>query len=232
MPKKSKKEEKKEDPTDVQAMFVKLNGLGDLARSALTLSEITRPVFAVKTKSGYTLLSPGIKLGDARVVFFLEQKKVDSVLVYHPADAQSREVLEFKNVGGSRTPGMTIQYIPVIEVEKNPYGVRKDKPKVINVQLKDYKTLAKSAITKATEANMLGRVYSFKYKGKSYIGSFTILDDDKTFCYAEGNTKGAKFLRYSYATEELEPTDTFGDHTYLYLTVVNLAEPFPFFRPD
>ena len=81
-------------------------------------------------------------------------------------------------------------------------------------------------------------LYAFSMKGKSFLCGFDMIDelcdDRKTFYYAAvKDKKRGGFAKYGYADNTFGFTDTVGEHSYIYIKIINLAEPFQFFKmPD
>ena len=68
-----------------------------------------------------------------------------------------------------------------------------------------------------------------------YAGSFSLLgeeDDTRVFAFARLEANGKHhFFRYNYNTDKVELTDSFGEHSYMYLRIINLQEAPSFFKP-
>ncbi len=232
---KGEKKEEKKGKTSVH--FVKVKALADFARALATFGEGTHAAYAVKDGQWYRIFALGLKIGDIRLAYYTESKAIGSMLVYQPGTTMGPESAEIKNITSPVSNQRGAQNMPIIELARNPYvdGGEKAKVKAVMVRIKNCDAVIRGLITKSLENNTIGRVYCFKYGGKTYIGSFILLedDDDKMFCYAEcPDGKEFSFFRYNYTTDKVEPTEVFGEHSYLYVRVINLAEPFNFFKPE
>jgi len=98
-----------------------------------------------------------------------------------------------------------------------------------------YESLVKSLVKKAVEKEEIEKAYIFEKNSKYYIGVFDLLeeltDNKKSFYYAElKEYSESSFIRYNYSSDKIEFTKDFGEHSYLYIKLINLAEPFPFFK--
>ncbi len=215
---------------------VRLKSLKDLARNVLTFGGHTRPIYSIKEKGHYRLFAPGIKLGDVRLVFYAETKEKGNFLMYQPGTQLVKENAEVKGAMLIEMQGRGIHNIPIIELNKNPYTEdKKAKEKVTNIEVLDYFSIIRGVIQRSLEDETIGKVYAFKHKSIHYIGTFTLMEEEETrnFCYAKTDfAKDYSFFRYNYTTDTAEPADVFGEHSYLYVRIINLEEAFSFFKPE
>ncbi len=226
---------KSSEKSKTLSYFIKLRSLGDFARNASTFGEGVRSVFALKEKSVYKIFAPSVKLGETRLMLYVESKEPGTCIAYKPGTATEKEVLELRDTMVNQDKNPNLQNIPIMEIAANPFGDKHGKIKVSSVRVKSSDALVKWIVSKSIENSGIGKVLSFKYKGDNYIGSFGLLDDEenKMFFYAKTNiTKEFRFFRYNYTEDKVEPTDTFGEHSFLYVRIINLAEPFSFFKPE
>ncbi|MFI5412686.1 MAG: hypothetical protein ACHQX1_02245 [Candidatus Micrarchaeales archaeon] len=228
-----KKDSEKEKTT---TYFVKLKSLADLARNISTFGDGVRPLFSFKEKGSYRIFTYGIKIGDTRLILFFDSKAGGNFVVYQPGTAAGKEIADVKENMVMQTQNRDLQNIPIIELVKSPFHEdKKAKTKIMNVGIKDYQSIIKGVIARSLENGGIGKVYAFKNKSGTYIGAFNLIEeeDTKVFCYAKVDfAKDYSFFRYNYTTDNVEQTDTFGEHSYLYVRVINLAEPFLFFKPE
>lgn len=232
MERKQKKEKKQSKPN---VQFVKLASLSDLARNSTSFSDSTRPIFAVRMGGAYRLFESGPKAGEARLVFYVEQKLSGNFLCYKPAGIDGSEVAELRNTVSFTPQGSEMHSIPIVEIKQSPFEEKKP-PSAMNIAVADFAAIIKGTITRSLGSDSISKVYAFRSGGKAYIGSFILMEeeeDQKLFCYAQIESKNAfPFYRYNYQTDKVEPTEVFGEHQYLYVRVINLAQPFSFFKPD
>ncbi|MCW6159775.1 MAG: hypothetical protein LVQ95_01645 [Candidatus Micrarchaeales archaeon] len=223
--------EKKQGKPSVQ--FVKLVSLADLARNATTFSDSARPIFAMKAGSSYRLFDQGPKAGDARIIFYVESKSSSGFLCYKPAGSSDKEVAELRETVSFTPQGSEMHSIPIIEIKQSPFEEKKS-ASAMNVAVTDYTAIIKGTITKSLSSESIGKVYAFKSGNKAYIGTFSLIEEEedlRVFCYAQiENGNAFAFYRYNYQTDKVEQTDVFGEHQYLYVRVINLAQPFSFFK--
>ncbi len=233
--KKSAKKEK-DKPKKASAYFLELKSINELARNVSTFGEGVRPLYAVKQGKNFRIMSPSIKVGDARLVLYVDSNVCKNFLIYRPGTTSEKETLEFKDTILAAAPGQDIQNIPVIEFVDNPFDEAKEKPKVMCLRVKDCASVVKGILTRSMESGHIGKVYCFGSKAEHYIGSFTMMDDEddtKMFCYAKMDSKDTcSFFRYNYNTDKVEATNSFGEHSYIYVRIINLASVPSFFKPD
>jgi hypothetical protein len=219
--------------------LIRLDTLLDLARNACTFSAGTRPIFMIKKGALYLVISLGIHIGSTRTAFFAESKKDGNFLVYSPKNlADGAETAEITDSIRGYALDQSYYKIPIVELTGNAFFEEKDykKGKVECVSASDYGSIVRSVIVRsAEEESTMPKVYAFTYKGERHIGSFSLLEDEdtKVFCYAKAGTgKAFSFFRYSYTDDRLDTADSIGEHSFIYVRVINLSEPFPFFKPD
>lgn len=225
-----KGKEKKEDSV---FHLVKLGSLGDLARN-VSFGDAPRPLYAFKEKGAYRLFCNGPKVGDAKLVFYFEVNKIDNCLLYRPDSPGNPETLEFRSSMVLQAQDMSLQNIPIIELLKSPFG-KEGKVKAKCIGVKGESAIVKAVISRALEHEGMGKLYCFDYKNGKYVGAFNLLDEDGegTFCYAKAESKELfGFFRYNYTSDRIEPTNSFGEHSYLYVKVINLDAAFIFFKPE
>jgi hypothetical protein len=215
--------------------FVKLKSLSDLARNVSTFGDAARPLYAFKDKNVYRLFCYSIKIGDTRLILYIEAKSIDNSMMYQPGMLNANEKVEFRATMIMPNPNMNVQNIPITELVSDPFDKKDGEVKVKNIGIRDYNAVVKGIISKSLEHEGIGKVYAFTYKSSTYIGAFNLLDeeDEKIFCYAKTDLqKEYGFFRYNYTTDKVEATNIFGEHSYLYVKIINLADAFIFFKPE
>jgi hypothetical protein len=223
----------------ISIKLVKLGSLLDLARNACTFSTGARPVFMIKKDGRYLVVTLGIHIGETRTAFYAESKKSGNFLLYCPkSPANGEETAEIVESPESYMADQSSYKIPIVGISGKAFVEEKDyrKGRVECVEALDPGSVVRSVIGRASEDEApMPKVYSFTYKSERYIGSFQVLEDEdiKVFCYAKAGTEKAfSFFRYNYTDGRLDQTDSLGEHSFIYTRVINLAEPFPFFKPD
>jgi hypothetical protein len=230
------------EQSEIKSCYFRAKSLADLCRFASTFSgEYSQLLFSFRTKDQLTVFSPGIKLGGTRSVFFFDLKTKASVnfISYKASTATTQEATDMLEKITPAHQDRNTAIMPVIELMSNPFVAAKEPPKIICVRVRGIDLLVKASINKSMEHATIGRLYVFGKGGKYYAGSFSVLYLDegnedseiKVFSYAElKEQKESQFFRYDYNNDTVEPTNIFGEHSYLYTRVVNLAEPPTFFK--
>ncbi len=229
MAKKGGKSEKKE----ITTYSVRLSSLTDLARAACTFSP-SPIIFAIKEKGGYKLMLPGERVDESSNVYTFETDKIANFCIYSPSGAS--EKLEFKDDIGTEQHDFKTYRIQMIELLNDPFKGRESdgKENLLLFKVKEPESLIKGMLSGVTQEEKMGRVYRFAHKGKEYLCAFnTAYDGSVLVLYAE--TKPANvfnFISYNYSSNKLEFMKSLENTAYVSLAVVNLAEPFPFFKPE
>jgi hypothetical protein len=224
---------KKDKGTKKSVYPVQLKRLDDLALNATSFDSI-RPIYAFRDGDHYVLYTQSLKIGDPQMILYYKEKRIGKYIVFRPHTATEKGACGFTDTSMIRTPQPNTHIFPIIEFEKAPYETRLGKLKINQVKIIDFEKLLKGVMMQHMEGGV-GKIFAFKYKGDMYISSFHIIDDEeiKTFSYAKLKLdKDYAFFRYSYAEDRIEPTDIFGESSYLYVRIIYLAEAFPFFKPE
>jgi hypothetical protein len=229
-----KKAESKKGKGTKKAVYpVQLKRLSDLAMNS-TSFDGARPIYAFREGDHHVLYAQSIKLGDPQLVFYLNQRQIGKYILFRPQTPTDRGACEFTDTSAMKTPQPNTHIFPIIEFEKAPYEVKKARLKVNQVGIVDFEKLLKGIMMQHMDGGV-GKVFAFRHGGNAYISTFHIIDDDdiKTFSYAKAALdKDYGFFRYNYSEDRIEPTDVFGEPSYLYVRIIHLAEAFPFFKPE
>lgn len=225
---------KKRGKDETDACYVRLNSALDLARNSCDFTGAVRPINAVKEGKEYRLFSIGEKVCGTRMLYYCKSGAIGKFCIYNPG-GESKERLEMKDEISTEASDMRLYKIPVIELLKNPYRVKeKAKLEATLVQVKDFSSLIKALISDTVgEEGGAPKVYGFFSKGEHFIGSYEVFHEGsaKFFAYARVEKDIFNSIGYNYANGAVETMDSFNSKSHMYVRVVNLAEPFPFFRP-
>lgn len=224
MPKTKKKESAK------RILWVKVKSKLDLVRAACSFDTYSKDILLLKIDGKDSLCFFGEELDDTTIGYYYETKCEDDFIIYS-ADAEGEKIMPSK-AGGERLNAHYINVVPIEELPLEKAGNAKDL--VLKVKIGRSESLIKSIIKKGVEKEDIESAYIFEADKKMYIGVFDLLeelsDSKKIFYYAElSNYEESSFIRYNYSVNKIEFTKEFGEHTYLYIKLINLAEPFPFF---
>ncbi len=212
--------------------YVQLNALIDLARSTCTLGGGASHINAIKQGSKYRLFSLGEKLDGIRLLYCIDVDSKGDMLVYNPSAED--EDCAFKDSVPLSPEDYRKYKIPVVEISHSLYTIKnKLGDEVATVQVKDLASLVKSIVSDTSGRTESIRMYSFFYKDKHIIGTFALFRDGatRTFAYTASDSKERfGYLRYNYLNDSVEFCRSTTEKAMIYLRVMNLAEPFPFFR--
>ncbi len=228
MPKKEGKDE------NSKIIFTRLSSLNDLARYACKFDSTASEVF-YEEGSG-RLFSFGERVGNTLIAYYIDAPKKADGIRYAYAVQDSGETAELTSE--IDTQQLHSYYINVISINMlNFQKAKKIEQKGINyIKVGSVKNLAKMILKKSMEAETIGSSFVFGYGSKIVVGAFDLVeelsDGKKTFYYAiadekEEDAKKACFIRYNYSTDSLEFTDEFGEHSYMYVKLIHLAEQLP-----
>jgi hypothetical protein len=221
----------KKDGKALSAYYMELESPLDLTRRES--GNGPGSISAIKNGGVYRLLSYGEKLGDLRIVYYADVEKISNFLVYNPG-SDSKEGFE---IVGSVPGGYDFKSykFPIMELASDPYTEAKDfkkADKIIKVQAKDPDSLIRSIVSQAHEDESVPRLYAF-FNGKEHIiGTFGLFheSDAKIFIYSVTEIKKMfSALSYNYTDDKIEPVDSFTEKSLIYIRVINLKKPFPFF---
>lgn len=227
-----KKDKKKKEDKELYAYYIELESELDFARQAVDSSNIK----ALKEGAKYRLIDPAEKLGDVRLVYYTMVPKVSNFLVYNPGYSGSKEVYEIKDTIAEHADYRSFR-APIVELVTNPYSEVKDLKKagkIMKVEVKDYKALVKSVAGRARDEDTPSKLYAFFNGSDHILGTFEFFREGeiRIFAYAKTQPK-EKFnaLNYNYSSNLIQPVNSFmfPDNSSIYIRVINLKKPFPFF---
>jgi hypothetical protein len=212
--------------------YIKLGTLLDLARSSCSIGIGASHINAIKQGSRYRLFSIGEKLDSTRLLYCLDVDSRGDALVYNP-NAEEEEC-EFKDVVPVAPEDYKKYKIPVVELSSSVYTIRnKLSDAVTAVRVKGLEALVKSIVSDTSGRTETVKLYSFFYNAQHIIGTFSLFRDvaSKTFAYTSTDAKGQfGYLRYNYLNDSVEFCHSTAEKPLIYLRIINLAEPFPFFK--
>ena len=220
-------------PQKISVAMVGLQSLQDLVRFNSTFSTELSHLYAVKERGGgYRIFVRGEKIGSCIVVYSFLSDSIKRYIIYGPHSSRREEVQMVDEIS-KYLQDYKLYKTELIELLENPFAECKSQ-KVLVLKVTDYRSLVMKEVH-SSEEEKIGKVYLFVHKGKEYIGIFNFFhDDDVTvLLYAEaGGCAGKAFFRYNYISNTLELADSFVENQYPCVRIINLKEPFNFFRPE
>ena len=227
MPKSSKKGVK-------QLLYVEVRTLDDIARFSCRFDSSAREL--ISSKNGKKQRVIGLAEGmDEKVIALYTDIDLDADTIRYVYGEGQEKGTEFVHGTELRQPGVC--YINLVGLEMSKFGVAKESAfKGVNcVRIGRLDDLVKSLVKRGVMRDNIEYAYAFGHKGKTVIGAFDIIEElaseRKTFYYSTSNSSiEASFARYKYSTGSIDFSNDFGEHSYMYVKIINLAKAFPFFK--
>lgn len=214
---------------ELVALYLKLDSLKDLARNAASERSF---ILAVKTKDGYSLMCEGERIGDGKIMYLFETKKIGRYLIY----SSDEELGERADILDDVTEGpdhYKSQRTPIIEILKDPYSPmdKKDLKDVGIVEAKDMDSLMRAVVSEMGEDEM-PKVVSFKSGKERIVGTLTLLKEhNKLFLYSKSpKIEPFSNITYDYNSDRVEASQSFSGMSKVHIRVINLEEKPPFFN--
>jgi hypothetical protein len=230
--KKANKKGKSKEKKELYAYYVELESPLDLARQAFGYT--AGHIKAMKNKDKYVLMTPGERIGELRLIYYTQVDAIGNFFVYNPG-SDSLERFEIKDRIISDHTDYKSYKAPIVEMLTTPYSELKDMKKggkVTKIEIKNSDALIKSLASYAQEDDPLPKLYAF-FDGKDHIiGTFEFFHESgiRIFTYAKiAIPERFSALSYNYTTDSIEPVNSFTEKSAIYIRVINLKKPFPFF---
>ena len=212
--------------------YVPVSTIFDLARVSCVLGSGASHITAIKQGSAYRLYSLGEKLDNLRLLYYLDAEYKGEVLVYNPNAEEEECAFE------DRVPLAPEDYkkykIPVVEISKSLYTIKsKLGDAVATVKVNGVEALVKSIVGDTSGRTEGIKLYAFFHNSQYIIGTFSLFRDGgmKTFAYASTDSdEQFGYLRYNYQNDSVEFCHNTTEKSLIYLRIINLEGPFPFFK--
>jgi hypothetical protein len=215
--------------------YARAESIEDIARRACKFDYTSDLLLLNRTAKGNELISFGGRIKDTILAYYVNVKESGRIIRYAPASEGAAEKAEF--VPSMRADATNGYYINVMKADLGGFSRSKgiDAKSVELIGVDSALDLVSAVIKKTSkEESAFAHVYAFPFKGRRILAAFDLVNslsnDRPAFFFAPFEGKTRSFARYDYREDRLDFTDTIGEHAYLYAKVINLAEPFPFFR--
>ncbi len=222
------KKEKSNNGKKLHALYMEVGSLLDLAR--LTMGRSSH-IKALKKDAEYILSTQGEKIGETRLIYFIRSKNVGKFLLYDP-EIDGKEHAEVTDAMPDHPEFRSLR-IPIMEIDTNPYSDGKLAiNSAINVRASDFDSFVKALAAMHEDGSP--RAYAFFSGPGHIIGTFDMFREPGTKVFTFSNSpfdKPFSAIRYNYITGKASATDSFTDNSSIYIRVINLRRPFPFFKP-
>lgn len=230
--KKARKEAKKEVK---ELLYIETQSIEDLARFSCRFDSSAKEMLIFKFKGKHRMVALGEAIGDSVMALYKDSEIDADTLRYVYVSEDHKESMEVASSFDQRQSGSA--YINLISIDMSKFNEAKPKEmKGINcIKINKLDDLVKSGIKRSVMRDTIDMLYAFEYKGKTVLGAFDIIEElsgeKKTFYYSISNTKiKANFARYKFGTNTIDFSNEFGEHSYMYVKIINLAKAFPFFK--
>ena len=213
---------------DIYAAYCEVESEIDLAKTALCSGK--RFINAVAAGKNIRLFVQGEKFNDIRILYYKDVEKRGSILTYVHENGESAALTDIV----PERQDFRSYVAQIVEFSDLPYKEEKDFKKVgqiIKAEVKDHAMLAKCVAALTADDEGIPKMYSFFSKGEHIIGSFDLFHEGaKVFSYSKIQEK-ASFgaLKYDYMTGRVLPANLMNDNIGIYIRIINLKNPFPFF---
>lgn len=209
--------------------FVKVEAELDLIRYASRFSGPSLPIFAVEENGVYKLIALGEKLEKSRFAYYFESESINCCIIYKPKGSAETFFNQKKQV----QQDYDAYNISIIELAENPF-LQKSQSGIVFTEVKNYNDIIKMAIAESAESEELPHVYSFTIGNSRVIGFFASFSEDEQqiFLYSKAQIGKNSFFRYNFADNKLDLLNGIKEDIGFYVRIINLAEPFKFFKPE
>lgn len=219
-------------PKSNSILYVKLASLNDLARHACNYDYTASSIICLKKQQGYMLMTFGEQVDGATIAYYVNSPQSEKLISYtYPSSNGQGENTHFVKEMGTHPD----HFMNIIGMDgRNMKEAKKLKP-MLAVKVESPQELVMAVIKSGVEHGSLPHMYSFT-KGKgTVICAFDIVEElaegPKTLYYATmEKNPNACFARYKYTENKVDFTACMGEHSYMYAKIINLAEPFQFFK--
>lgn len=215
-------------------LYIKLKSLDDLCRYVCNFDYTNSSLMLTKEGSQQRLFAVGETVGDSTIAYYVNVTKPEQVISYtYPSYDNQSENSHFLEAPAHQQS----HYMNIINIRRSGFKQSKlNAPKdLITIELEDSSDLIKAIIKRGVSSESIPQIYAFEYGKKTIMCGFDVIeelsDDVKILYYAvSSSTKRENFARYKYSENKVDFTDFLGEHSYMYAKIINLAEPYPFFK--
>ena len=213
--------------------FVRLHSLADLCRISCEVDEPS-VVYASQAANNWRLFCFGEKLASAQIVYYANIDRPSRFINYSLEDGE-KENVSLSEQADFVVPSQTRCSINVVNIDISKMSSCKN-IKVNKVRVGSLLDLAKLVVKQSAKDEAVPKMYFYldadSTKGIATFGAFNLIDelndDTDYFYFALGEYTQGAFLRYDYKADSTSFSNSVEDHSYFYIKLVRLAEPFVF----
>ena len=199
----------------------------ELARLACNFNTNNKDLLSYKEDKHTVLMLPGEKIGNTTLAY--------CALSEANADTMNYQNVGYESINFEKTESVNSYLINIISIDPSSFIEKKiDWKKTNAVRLEQCEDLVRCLVKKSIENEYICNALVFRKDGKTVIMAFDVLEnlsDERTIFYAvsDNEIKGC-FARYKYSDNKIDFSDEMSDHTYMYVKLIYLKEPFSFFN--
>ncbi len=216
-------------------ILLRLSSLADMARYAYNFNFTFDSVFLEKIGKREVICAFGEKIDGKTLLYTLDTDKPAKFIRYKPPENDDREEASLvqEYFQGTQTINITSMQMESLGVVKNT-----EKLKFKALELPYVEDLIKLGIkSSSAEEDGLACLYCFSEGDEGIVYGIDLVEklrsDDTVIYYAKiKNGKHFSFARYDYKNGKAEFAEAVGEHSYMYLKIINLAEKPFFFRSN
>ncbi|ASI13446.1 hypothetical protein Mia14_0103 [Candidatus Mancarchaeum acidiphilum] len=219
----------------MKVAYVKLASLKDFVKSSCDFSRNFLSSISMKEGKRYRLIAEGERINETEILYYYDTDKISNFIIYNPVKDLEPEMSSKKD----NTDMYNNYIISIASMLSNPFKESELKQGSVNmVEIESYKALLIAAINRFSDDNSIGKIYLFNYGKKPYIGTFNLMNgsDNSTFFFSKLPEEMLKedngFFKYDYNSDSIEINNNFSTDNLIHVRIVNLAEPFKFFKPE
>ena len=208
----------------LEAAYVRLESLADLARFALGSHSHIKSVMHGR---GHRLTLEGESVGPT-IIYYFDSPVSGRYLLYAP-DSDGAEKVSVTSEHAEYSRSLRF---PVVELSKNPRVESDSFKKVECVRAKDVESIIRALVSAAAEEDYIPKMYAFTHSGSGYFATMDLFSRrERVLVYAKSDEKTkCSAYKYDYISDRIERSVSVSNGG-TYVRVINLAEPFQFFKP-
>ncbi|MCL5413046.1 MAG: hypothetical protein M1569_01430 [Candidatus Marsarchaeota archaeon] len=222
---------RKEMPKSI--IYIKLKSLDDLCRYASNFDYTNSCIMSIKSGGGLRLFAIGESVCDSSIAYYVNIERQEHMISYTypmPGESENSHFLESPSL-------QQHYYMGIINISSAGFreakALKGKEPAIVRLEAPIDLIIA--AIKRGVSSESIPQIYAFDCKGKLIMCCFDVIeelaDDNHIMYYTVADSTGSSnFVRYKYNENKIDFTDYMGEHSYMYAKIINLAEPFPFFK--
>lgn len=208
----------------LEAAYVRLESLADLARFALGSHSHIKSVMHGKD---HRLMLEGESVGPM-IIYYFDSPASGRYLLYAP-DSDGKEKVSVTSEQGEYSRSLRF---PIVELSKDPRAESGSFKNVECVRAENVESLIRALVSAAAEDDYIPKIYAFTHAGSRYFATMDLFGrKERVLVYAKSDEKiGCSAYKYDYISDKVERAMSVSNGG-TYVRVINLAEPFHFFKP-